>query len=329
MNASRRWLEDFLRRPLAVRELVNRLARLGAPVDAVVQLHAELEGIVVALVEEVRPHPNADRLRVCLVNDGTAERRHVVCGAPNVVAGGKYPFAPIGATLPGGLVIEKRKLRGETSEGMLCSSRELGLGADADGLMTLETGAAPGTPLLDVLPQGDDRLVLDGPPPRPGPICSATRAWRASSPPPTRSRSASRRFPEAPSTFRPSVLPSLRPALRAGWRSPSRRERPARGSRGRSFAGSRWGPRPTGSAAAWRRWEFGASATWWTPPTTSCSSWASRSMPTTWPGWRGRRSSCAPPARASGSPRSTAWTAPSRRAPRWWRTPNRSPASAG
>jgi phenylalanyl-tRNA synthetase beta chain len=167
MNASRRWLEDFLRRPLAVRELVDRLARLGAPVDAVVPLHAELEGIVVALVEEVRPHPNADRLRVCLVNDGTAERRQVVCGAPNVVAGGKYPFAPIGATLPGGLVIEKRKLRGETSEGMLCSSRELGLGADADGLMTLETGAAPGTPLLDVLPQGDDRLVLDVPPTRP------------------------------------------------------------------------------------------------------------------------------------------------------------------
>ena len=106
MNASRRWLEAFLRRPLPPRELVDRLATLGAPVDAVVPLHAELKGIVVALVEAVRPHPNADRLRLCTVNDGTAERRNVVCGASNVVAGGKYPFAPIGATLPGGLVIE-------------------------------------------------------------------------------------------------------------------------------------------------------------------------------------------------------------------------------
>ena len=167
MNASRRWLEEMLRRPLDSRELVDRLAMLGAPVDAIVPLHAGLGDIVVALVEEVRAHPNADRLHLCTVNDGTTERRKVVCGASNVVAGGKYPFAPIGATLPGGLVIEKRKLRGEVSEGMLCSSRELGLGADADGLMTLETDAAPGTPLLQLLALDDERLVLDVPPTRP------------------------------------------------------------------------------------------------------------------------------------------------------------------
>ena len=69
---------------------------LGAPVDAVEPLHADLEGLVIGLVEEVRQHPNADRLRVCLVNDGTAERRNVVCGAPNVTAGKKYPFARVG-----------------------------------------------------------------------------------------------------------------------------------------------------------------------------------------------------------------------------------------
>ncbi|HEV8356041.1 MAG TPA: phenylalanine--tRNA ligase subunit beta [Gemmatimonadales bacterium] len=167
MNASRRWLEEMLRRPLDLRELVDRFAMLGAPVDAVVSLDAGLADIVVALVEEVRPHPKADRLHLCTVNDGTTERRKVVCGAANVVAGGRYPFAPIGASLPGGLVIEKRKLRGEVSEGMLCSSRELGLGADADGLMTLETDAAPGTRLSDLLALGDDRLVLDVPPTRP------------------------------------------------------------------------------------------------------------------------------------------------------------------
>ena len=167
MNVSVRWLEAFLRRPLEVKDLTERLAMLGAPVDAVEAIHTDLAGLVVGLVEEVRPHPNADRLRVCLVNDGTAERRNVVCGAPNVEPGRKYPFAPVGATLPGGLRIEKRKLRGEESEGMLCSTRELGLGEDHEGIWELNTDAAPGTRLLDALPISDHRLVVDVGPNRP------------------------------------------------------------------------------------------------------------------------------------------------------------------
>ena len=140
---------------------------LGAPVDAVEPLHAGLADIVIGLVEEVRPHPNADRLRVCRVNDGTAERRNVVCGATNVEAGRKYPFAPVGATLPGGLHIEKRKLRGELSEGMLCSARELGLGQDGDGIWELGTDAPPGSRLLEALAIADHRLVVDVGPNRP------------------------------------------------------------------------------------------------------------------------------------------------------------------
>ena len=167
MNVSVRWLEAFLRRPLEVKDLTERLAMLGAPVDAVEPVHTDLAGLVVGLVEQVRPHPNADRLRVCLVNDGTAERRNVVCGAPNVEAGRKYPFAPVGTTLPGGLRIEKRKLRGEESEGMLCSTRELGLGEDHEGIWELTTDAAPGTRLLDALPISDHRLVVDVGPNRP------------------------------------------------------------------------------------------------------------------------------------------------------------------
>ncbi|HEX2610766.1 MAG TPA: hypothetical protein VHK68_07120, partial [Gemmatimonadales bacterium] len=167
MNVSRRWLEDFLRRPLDARDLVERLTMLGAPVDGVQPLHADLEDIVVGLVEEVRPHPNADRLRVCAVNGGNSERLNVVCGASNVTAGRKYPFAPIGSTLPGGLRIEGRKLRGETSEGMLCSARELGLGQDGEGILELDTDAAPGTRLLDALPLADDRLIVDVGPNRP------------------------------------------------------------------------------------------------------------------------------------------------------------------
>jgi phenylalanyl-tRNA synthetase beta chain len=167
MNVSRLWLEAFLRRPLEVPELVDRLTMLGAPVDAVEPLHPGLEDIVVGLVEEVRVHPNADRLRLCTVNDGSPVLKQVVCGAPNVVAGGKYPFAPVGATLPKDFRIERRKIRGEVSEGMLCSARELGLGEDQDGLLELATTAAPGTRLLAVLAVADDRLVVDVTPNRP------------------------------------------------------------------------------------------------------------------------------------------------------------------
>lgn len=167
MNVSRRWLEDFLRRSLEPRDLAERLTMLGAPVDAVQPLHADLGDVLVALVEEVRPHPNAERLRLCVVNQGAAERRNVVCGASNVTAGRKYPFAPVGATLPGGLRIEERKLRGETSQGMLCSARELGLGQDGEGIWELQTDAAPGTRLLDALPIADHRLVIDVGPNRP------------------------------------------------------------------------------------------------------------------------------------------------------------------
>ncbi len=161
MNVSRRWLEAFLRRPLQASDIAARLAMLGAPVDAIEPLGAELAPFVVGLVTSAAPHPNADKLRLTTVDDGTGALHHVVCGAPNVVAGGKYPFARVGTTMPDGLVIASRKIRGEVSEGMLCSARELGLGDDHDGLLTLETAAAPGTPLLDVLDLGDDRLVVD------------------------------------------------------------------------------------------------------------------------------------------------------------------------
>ena len=167
MNVSRLWLEAFLRRRLSARDLADRLVMLGVEVSAIEPLHPGLEGVVVGLVEEVRPHPNADRLRLCAVNDGTPERRHVVCGAPNVAEGRKYPFAPVGVSLPGGLTLERRKIRGEVSEGMLCSARELGLGQEHDGILELETEAEPGTRLLDVLPLADDRLVLDVTPNRP------------------------------------------------------------------------------------------------------------------------------------------------------------------
>jgi phenylalanyl-tRNA synthetase beta chain len=161
MNASRQWLEAFLRRRLDSRDLAARLAMLGAPVDAIEPVGADLRTFVVGLVTAVRQHPDADKLRLTTVDDGSGTLFSVVCGAANVTAGRKYPFARLGTVMPDGMTIEKRKLRGEPSEGMLCSARELGLGEDHDGLLTLDTDAAPGTPLIDVLDVGDERLVID------------------------------------------------------------------------------------------------------------------------------------------------------------------------
>ncbi|HTL05170.1 MAG TPA: phenylalanine--tRNA ligase subunit beta, partial [Gemmatimonadales bacterium] len=204
MKASRRWLEAFLRRPLDTRELVERLAMLGAPVDAVTPLFAELKNVIIGLVEEVKPHPNADRLRLCRVNAGGAALS-VVCGAPNVEAGRKYPFAPVGSSLPGGITLERRKIRGEYSEGMLCSTRELGLGDDHEGIMTLDTEAAPGSSFLEVMGLADDRLELDVSPQRPDLLGHKGIARELAT-----SYRTSFRLPEIPGT--PIVYPTVRPS---------------------------------------------------------------------------------------------------------------------
>ena len=166
MKASLRWIADLLGTPLDAGEAARRLPMLGVPVDAVEPLHHDLAQVVVAEVLEVARHPNADRLSLCKVNAG-GPVLSVVCGAKNGTAGKRYPFAAVGTTLPGGLVLERRKIRGEVSEGMLCSARELGLGEDHEGILELETDAAPGTPFLAAVPIADTRLELDVTPNRP------------------------------------------------------------------------------------------------------------------------------------------------------------------
>ncbi len=171
MIVSRRWLEALLGRSLDAKEVANRLSMLCAPVDAVVPLHQDLGDVLIARVLEVKPHPNADRLTLCLVDAGGGTPLEVVCGAPNVQAGKAYPFAPVGATLPGGLKLDRRKIRGVESNGMLCSAKELGLGADHAGILELDTTAAPGTRFLDALPIADDQIVLDVGANRPDLLC--------------------------------------------------------------------------------------------------------------------------------------------------------------
>lgn len=166
MNISHEWLQRLVPHGRSAEQVRDLLTAHVATVEGFERLRAELAPFVVARVIESERIPDT-RLSFNKVDDGSGELLEVVCGAPNVTVGTLYPFARTGTTMPAGLTIEKRKIRGFTSNGMLCSPRELGLGEDHDGIMALDTDAAPGTPLLDVLPLGDVRLVVDVLPNRP------------------------------------------------------------------------------------------------------------------------------------------------------------------
>ena len=161
MNISHEWLKAFVPATPAAAQLRDLLTEHVTTVDEMTSMRADLAPIVVARVVEEGPHPDSDHLHLTRVDAGTGALLEVVCGAANVRAGGVYPFAKVGTTLTDGKHIEKRKIRGIVSNGMLCSPREIGLGDDHDGLLELHTDAAPGTPLLQVLSVGDTRLVLD------------------------------------------------------------------------------------------------------------------------------------------------------------------------
>src|SRR6266568_892456 len=172
MIVSRRWLEALLGgAPLDARDAAERLTAHVAAVDAVVPIHGDLGDIVIGRVIEVKKHPNADRLSLCLVDAGGRSAVEVVCGAPNVRAGRSYPYAPVGAVLPGGVKLERKTIRGVESNGMLCSAKELGLGEDHAGILEVDTSAAPGTRFTDVVPVADHQIVIDVPASRPDLLC--------------------------------------------------------------------------------------------------------------------------------------------------------------
>ena len=122
---------------------------------------ADYNGVVVGEILEIDQHPNADKLKLCLVDFGTEENIRVVCGAPNTKVGGKFPFAPVGTMLPNGVKLKKAKIRGEISLGMLCAKDELGLGEDHSGLMELNSNLKPGTPFVDVVGSPDHIIELE------------------------------------------------------------------------------------------------------------------------------------------------------------------------
>jgi phenylalanyl-tRNA synthetase beta chain len=138
--------------------LTEALDDLGTPVEERARLGEGLDGIIVAEVLETREHPDADRVQLVDVDTGDGEALQIVCGAFNMAAGDLIPLATLGTTMPNGMTIERRKMRGEWSNGMLCSATEIGLGDDADGIMILSPGLDLGQPLTEALGLSGDWL---------------------------------------------------------------------------------------------------------------------------------------------------------------------------
>jgi len=161
MKIAESWMREWVDPDLGTEELAERLTMAGHEVDGISQEGVGLEGVIIAEVTDVEKHPDADRLSVCKVSSGSGTTIDVVCGAPNVVKGMKSPLATPGLELPNGIKLRKSKIRGVTSNGMLCSAVELGLGDESDGIIALPDDAPVGTPLADYLNLPDAVIDLD------------------------------------------------------------------------------------------------------------------------------------------------------------------------
>ena len=136
MKVSLRWLKDYVDIDIAPSALADRLTMAGLEVDAVEEYTPAFTGVVTAKILSMKPHPGADKLHLLEVTTGE-QVLPIVCGAQNMKAGDVVALATVGATIPGGYSIKSSKIRGEASEGMLCSEDELGIGPDASGIMIL------------------------------------------------------------------------------------------------------------------------------------------------------------------------------------------------
>ncbi len=167
MKVSLSWLKEYIAFNLSPDELAAKLTMAGLEVEAIEERFDYLDNIVVSRVVKTEKHPNADKLTCCLVDTGSDKKVNIVCGAPNVREGLIVACALPGAVLPGDFKIKKSKIRGEKSEGMLCSAKELKLELDAEGIMELDENLTPGTPLDKALNLFDYTLEIDLTPNRP------------------------------------------------------------------------------------------------------------------------------------------------------------------
>ncbi|SDD94324.1 phenylalanine--tRNA ligase subunit beta [Aquimonas voraii] len=159
MKFSENWLREHVTVEASREELAARLTAIGLEVEEITALGEGLAGVVVAQILDCARHPEADRLQVCTVDTGSGTVQ-IVCGAPNARPGLKAPLATVGAELPGGLKIKPAKLRGVESFGMLCSAKELGVDADASGLMELPADAPVGAAFADYLGLPDASIEI-------------------------------------------------------------------------------------------------------------------------------------------------------------------------
>ena len=169
MKVSYRWLKQYVALEEKPATIERALTLLGFEVEGMEETGLPpLENVVVGEVLERNPHPNADRLSVCLVDAGPSHgRKTIVCGAQNYKVGDRVPVALPGAVLPGDFKIKRSKLRGVESDGMMCSGKEIGYGSDAAGLLILEGAPALGTGINEVFPDGDVVFDLEVTPNRP------------------------------------------------------------------------------------------------------------------------------------------------------------------
>ena len=126
MQVSKEWLKTFIDIDVPTNELSEKITRGGIEVDDIIDYTADIKNLVVGYVKSVKPHPEADRLNLCEVDTGE-EVTQIVCGAPNVQADSYVIVSKVGGRLPGGVKIKRAKLRGEVSEGMICSLQEIGV----------------------------------------------------------------------------------------------------------------------------------------------------------------------------------------------------------
>jgi len=160
------WLKEFVDFDFTPQQLCDRLTMAGLEVDALVNIGGDLDSVIVAQLDAVEAHPDADRLTVCQVNTGT-DVVQVVCGATNHKTGDLIALAQPGSVLPGDFKIKKSKIRGQVSLGMLCSEKELALAEDSPGIMILPPGLPLGQPVFDVLGLKDYQIEIGLTPNRP------------------------------------------------------------------------------------------------------------------------------------------------------------------
>ncbi|OJA04641.1 phenylalanine--tRNA ligase subunit beta [Halomonas sp. QHL1] len=162
MKFSEQWLREWVSPQLETQAMADQITMAGLEVDAVEAVASAFSGVVVAEVLSKEKHPDADKLNVCTVDDGSGEPVQVVCGAPNVDIGQKIPFAQVGGVLPGDFKIKKAKLRGVESRGMICSASELGLEEETSpGILVLSSSAPVGVDFREFMHLNDMTIEVD------------------------------------------------------------------------------------------------------------------------------------------------------------------------